>query len=117
MSGRFRSGSIDNLFQSGGYINSRLLIPQYGGTRYVKSNKKRRKRRRRKPQRGRGIKKRIAGKALSLLAKNASKGLDFLSKNVKNKKIQSILNNKLIRSAVDSGSKFIESKGNKWYNE
>ena len=88
MSGRFRTGSIDNLFQSGGYINRRLLIPQYGGARYTKTNnapKRIRRRRRRRLQHGRGIKKRLVGKALSLLTKNASKGLDFLSKNIKNK--------------------------------
>ena len=115
MSGRYRTGKIDKLYQSGGgYLTLRDLIPQRGGR--VKKRRTR-KRRRRRPQRGRGIKKKLAGKALAFLGKNVSKGLDLLSKNVKNKKSKSILDNELLRKGVGIGSKYIEAKGNKWYNE
>ena len=53
MSGRFRSGNIDNLLQSGGYLSLLSNIHQKGRRRY---NTTKRRRRRRK-QRGRGMKK------------------------------------------------------------
>ena len=103
MSGR--AGRIDNLLQSGGRARRRRT-------------KRRTKRAyRKRKQRGRGIKKKIAGKILSLAAQNANKGLNFLSKRIKNKKIKAILDSNIVRSAVDRGAEFAQSKGERWYNE
>ena len=105
MSGRARSGRIDNLLQSGGRARRR-----------TKRRTKRTYRRGRK-QRGRGIKKKIAGKVLSLAAQNAKKGLNFLSKRIKNKKLKAILNSDIVRSAVDKGAEYAQNRGERWYNE
>ena len=102
MSGR--AGRIDNLLQSGGRARRRTK-------RRTKCTYRKRK------QRGRGIKKKIAGKILSLAAQNANKGLNFLSKRIKNKKLKAILDSDIVKSVVDKGSNYAKNRGDRWYNE
>ena len=86
-----RTGKIDNIWQGGGGRKKRR------SRRRKRCNVCNKPKRRRRQQRGDGIKKQLAGKALSFLAKNAGKGLDFVSSRVKNKKVKSLLNNSLVR--------------------
>ena len=109
----YRSGTIDNIYQG-------------GGARHKKRRKRRKVTRRkcnicnkpiRKSQRGKGLKKKLFGKALSFLDKISDIGLDFLSNKIKNKKVKALLNNSIVRKVASKGSQFIENKGDKWANE